>query len=172
MLSRASGGVKAKGQSAVVLETVPAKAFPAPKQTVAMDQRGMQFTPALLVIQQGTTVVFSNDDSVSHNVFWPNISGNKKLGHNLGTFNKGKTLSFEYDNAGNVSLLCNVHPEMSGTIVRVGIALDLRQQKLRRRRVLACFLLVAAVPKMLQIGQVPRVSLLAKLFKEQLRHRL
>lgn len=112
-----SGDVKTTGQSAVVLETVPAKAFPAPKQTAAMDQRGMQFTPALLVIQQGTTVVFSNDDSVAHNVFWPNISGNKKLGHNLGTFNKGKTLSFKYDNAGNVPLLCNVHPEMSGTIV-------------------------------------------------------
>src|SRR5579872_930028 len=47
-----SGDVKTTGQSAVVLETVPAKAFPAPKQTAAMDQRGMQFTPALLVIQQ------------------------------------------------------------------------------------------------------------------------
>jgi plastocyanin len=112
-----SGVVKATGPSAVVLETVPAKAFAAPTQTAAMNQRGMKFTPALLVIQRGTTVVFSNDDNVPHNVFWPNISGNKRLSHNLGTFNKGKTLKFKYDTAGNVPLLCNVHPEMSGTIV-------------------------------------------------------
>jgi plastocyanin len=112
-----SGGVKATGQSAVVLETVPAKAFPAPTQTAAMNQQGMKFTPALLVIQKGTTVVFSNDDNVPHNVFWPNISGNKALSHTVGTFNKGKTLSFRYENAGNVPLLCNIHPEMTGTIV-------------------------------------------------------
>ncbi|MGA8763309.1 MAG: plastocyanin/azurin family copper-binding protein [Candidatus Sulfotelmatobacter sp.] len=112
-----SGNVKATGQSAVVLETVPAKPFPAPTQTAAVDQQGMKFTPALLVIQQGTTVVFSNDDNVPHNVFWPNISGNKKLSHNVGTFNKGKTLSFKYENAGNVPLLCNIHSEMVGTIV-------------------------------------------------------
>jgi plastocyanin len=111
-----SGGVKATGQSAVVLETVPAKAFPAPTQTAAMNQQGMKFVPALLVIQKGTTVVFSNDDNVPHNVFWPNISGNKALGHTVGTFNKGKTLSFKFENAGNVPLLCNVHPEMAGTI--------------------------------------------------------
>src|ERR1700688_1523007 len=112
-----SGTVKVSGQSAVVLETVPAKTFPAPTQTVAMDQQGMKFTPSLLVIQQGTTVVFSNDDNVPHNVFWPSISGKKNLSHTVGTFNKGKTLSFKFDNAGNVPLLCNVHPEMIGTIV-------------------------------------------------------
>ena len=112
-----SGGVKVTGQSAVVLESVPAKPFPAPTQTAAMNQEGMKFIPALLVIQQGTTVVFSNGDNVPHDVFWPNISGKKSLSHNVGTFNKGKTLSFKYDNAGNVPLLCNVHPEMLGTIV-------------------------------------------------------
>jgi plastocyanin len=115
--STLSGDVKVTGQSAVVLETVPSKPFPAPTQTAAMNQQGMKFIPALLVIQQGTTVVFSNDDNVPHDVFWPNISGKKNLSHNVGTFNKGKTLNFKYENAGNVPLLCNVHPEMLGTIV-------------------------------------------------------
>jgi plastocyanin len=111
------GNVKASGQSAVVLETVPAKTFPAPTVTATMDQQSMKFVPAVLVIQQGTTVAFNNDDNVPHNVFWPNISGKKSLSHTVGTFNKGKTLSFKFDNAGNVPLLCNVHPEMTGTIV-------------------------------------------------------
>ena len=112
-----SGNVKAAGDSAVVLEAVPAKAFPPPSQGAVMDQHGNKFVPALLVIQKGTTVVFSNDDNVAHNVLWPNISGNKALAHNAGTFNKGKTVSFKFDNPGNLPLRCSIHPEMAGTIV-------------------------------------------------------
>ncbi len=44
-----------------------------------MDQKGLVFNPHVLVVQQGTTVEFQNSDSVQHNVFWPSISGNKKL---------------------------------------------------------------------------------------------
>ena len=112
-----SGVVKAGGTSAVVLEPVSAKPSPAPSQTVTLDQRGLKFTPSLLVIQQGTTVEFKNSDTVSHNVFWPNISGNKKLGHNLGTASSGQTQRFKFENAGNVPILCNIHPEMSANIV-------------------------------------------------------
>ena len=38
-----------------------------------------------LVVLQGTTVDFLNSDPVGHNVYWPSISGNKKLAHNMGT---------------------------------------------------------------------------------------
>src|SRR5207247_10128670 len=82
-----------------------------------LDQRGLKFTPSLLVIQQGTTVEFKNSDTVSHNVFWPNISGNKKLGHNLGTASSGQTQRFKFDSPGNIPILCNIHPEMSANIV-------------------------------------------------------
>jgi plastocyanin len=112
-----SGVVKAGGPSAVVLEPVVAKAFSAPTQTVTMDQRGLKFTPSLLVIQQGTTVEFRNSDTVSHNIFWPNISGNKKLAHNLGTAASGQTQRFKFENLGNVPILCNIHPEMSANVV-------------------------------------------------------
>jgi plastocyanin len=112
-----SGLVKANGASAVVLEPVSAKPFPAPTQTATMDQRGLKFAPSLLVIQQGTTVEFRNSDSVSHNIFWPNISGNKKLGHNVGTAPSGQTERFKFDNPGNLQVLCNIHPEMSANIV-------------------------------------------------------
>ena len=112
-----SGVVKAGGTSAVVLEPVAAKPSPAPTQTVTLDQRGLKFTPSLLVIQQGTTVEFRNSDTVSHNVFWPNISGNKKLGHNLGTAPSGQMQRFKFENPGNVPILCNIHPEMSANIV-------------------------------------------------------
>jgi len=48
------------------------------------------FMPHVTAVALGTTVEFLNSDSVAHNVFWPSISGNKKLGHNLGTCHKGK----------------------------------------------------------------------------------
>ena len=48
------------------------------------------FQPHITVVQQGTTVQFLNSDSVAHNVFWISVGGNKKLGHNLGTWPKGE----------------------------------------------------------------------------------
>jgi len=112
-----TGVVKAGGPSAVVLEPVSAKPFPPSSQTVTLDQRGLKFTPSLLVIQQGTTVEFRNSDTVSHNVFWPNISGNKKLARNLGTASSGQSQRFKFDSPGNLQVLCNIHPEMSANIV-------------------------------------------------------
>jgi hypothetical protein len=69
------------------------------------------------VVQVGTTVDFLNSDNVAHNVFWISISGNKKLGHNLGTWPKGEKKPFKFDQPGVAPLLCNVHPEMSAYVV-------------------------------------------------------
>ena len=99
------------------MEAVAGKTFPAPSQHVTMDQKGLMFVPHILAVQQGTTVEFLNSDSVAHNVFWPAISGNKKLGHNLGTWPQGQRQSFKFDNPGIVPLFCNVHPDMAGYLV-------------------------------------------------------
>jgi plastocyanin len=105
------------GESAVYVEAISGKTFPVPTQKPVIDQKGLMFQPHLVVVQQGTTVEFLNSDKVAHNVFWISISGNKKLGHNLGTWPQGEKRSFKFDNPGAVPLLCNVHPEMSGYIV-------------------------------------------------------
>ncbi len=105
------------GESVVYVEAVPGKTFPAPTQRVTIDQKGLMFVPHIMAVAQGTTVEFLNSDSVAHNVFWPSISGNKKLGHNLGTWPKGQRQSFKFDNPGVVSLLCNVHPEMAAYVI-------------------------------------------------------
>jgi plastocyanin len=105
------------GESVVYVEAVAGKTFPAPSQHVTIDQKGLMFMPHITVVLQGTTVEFLNSDSVAHNVFWPSISGNKKLGHNLGTWPKGQRQSFKFDNPGVVSLLCNVHPEMAAYVI-------------------------------------------------------
>ena len=78
----AAGTIEGKvspGKSVVYVDTIPGKTFPAPTQKPLMDQKGLMFNPHLMVVQVGTTVEFSERDSVQHNVFWPSISGNKKL---------------------------------------------------------------------------------------------
>lgn len=111
-------GTVSPGKSSVVyVDAVAGKTFPAPTAKPLMDQKGLVFNPHVLVVQVGTTVEFQNSDNVQHNVFWPSISGNKKLTHNLGTWPKGEKKAFKFDDPGVVPLLCNVHPEMAGYII-------------------------------------------------------
>jgi plastocyanin len=117
-----AGDIKGKvsgvsGPSAVWVEAVAGKTFPPADKTPVMDQKGLTFQPHILVVPVGTTVEFLNSDNVAHNVFWGSISGNKKLGHNMGTWPKGEKKPFKFDQPGVASLLCNVHPEMSGYII-------------------------------------------------------
>jgi plastocyanin len=110
-------GKVSPGKSVVYVDTIPGKTFPAPAQKPMLSQQGLMFNPHLLVVEQGTTVEFQNNDSVQHNIFWPSISGNKKEGHNLGTWPKGEKRDFKFEQPGVVPLLCNVHSEMSGYII-------------------------------------------------------
>lgn len=106
-----------KGHSVVYVDAIAGKTFPAPKDHPVMDQKGLMFAPHILAVQQGTAVEFLNSDTVQHNVFWTAISGDKKLGHNLGTWPKGEKRSFTFDKPGVVPVLCNVHPEMAGYVI-------------------------------------------------------
>ena len=106
-----------KGESVVYVEAIAGKTFPAPTSKTVVDQKGLMFMPHVVVVEQGATVDFLNSDSVAHNVFWTAISGNKKLGHNLGTWPKGEKRSFKFDNPGVVPLLCNVHQDMAAYVI-------------------------------------------------------
>ena len=113
-----SGKITAgKGISVVYVEAVAGKTFPAPATPLQMDQKSLLFQPHLLIAPVGATVEFLNSDKVQHNIFWPAINGNKKLGHNLGTWPTGEKRAFKFDAPGIVPLLCNVHPEMSGYVI-------------------------------------------------------
>ena len=106
-----------KGQSVVYVDAISGKTFPAPKEHPVIDQKGLVFVPHIVVVQQGTTVDFLNSDNVQHNVFWSSIGGDKKAGHNLGTWPKGEKRPFTFDKPGVVPLLCNVHPDMAGYLI-------------------------------------------------------
>jgi plastocyanin len=110
-------GLKSAENIVVYIDVIPEKKFDGPTTKPVVDQAKMTFNPHVSVVQTGTTVEFLNSDPVGHNVYWPSISGNKKLAHNLGTWPKGEKKSFQFNDVGVASLLCNVHPEMNGYIV-------------------------------------------------------
>jgi plastocyanin len=112
-------GMKSAENIAVYVDAIPGKTFDEPAQHPVMDQNKMKFVPHVMVVQKGTSVEFLNSDPVGHNVYWPSVSGNKKLAHNMGTWPQGQKKAFQFDDLGAAALLCNVHPEMSGYIVVV-----------------------------------------------------
>ena len=112
-------GLKSAENIAVYVDAIPDKKFDAPTAKPVVDQTKMTFVPHVTVVQVGATVEFLNSDPVGHNVYWPSISGNKKLAHNLGTWPKGEKKSFQFNDVGVAGLLCNVHPEMNGYVVVV-----------------------------------------------------
>jgi plastocyanin len=112
-----SGKVTAgRGISVVWLEA-QGKNFPKPAKPFAISQKSLRFVPHVLMVPAGAEVDFQNGDDVQHNIFWPAVSGDKKLGHTLGTWPKGQMRKFEFTTPGIVPLLCNVHPEMSAYLI-------------------------------------------------------
>jgi plastocyanin len=88
--------------------------FPAPKQDAVMSQKNMVFAPHILPVLKGTTVDFTNDDTVAHNVFAPPGAA---VRFNLGLYGPGVKKTVTFDSLGEVPLLCVVHPDMLGYVI-------------------------------------------------------
>jgi plastocyanin len=85
---------------------VPARK-PAPLHAV-MDQVNRAFVPDLLVIPVGSTVTFPNSDSVSHQIY--SFSPAKRF--QLPLYHGTPYPPVHFDQAGVVTLGCNIHDEM------------------------------------------------------------
>jgi plastocyanin len=88
--------------------------FPPPKENPHMSQKGMVFLPHILPVLKGSTVDFTNDDTVAHNVFSPPGSATS---FNLGIYGTGVKKTQTFDHLGEVPLLCSIHPEMSAFVI-------------------------------------------------------
>lgn len=100
--------------AAVYIEGADGEPFQSPAVNPVMDQQNLMFTPHVLPVLVGSTVDFPNSDEVRHNVYTTESS---VCQFNLGTYPAGDKKSVTCDNLGVVTLLCNVHAEMSGYIV-------------------------------------------------------
>jgi plastocyanin len=83
-------------------------------QAVATDKvsiENMAFTPAAIKVKVGTTVTWTNNDSIAHTV-----TADSGDGPNSGNLDPGKTYSFTYKSVGTFSYHCEIHPDMTGTV--------------------------------------------------------
>lgn len=112
-----NGKIEAKGvrdarDVIVFLENVEGD-FEPPAEKASIVQKNLTFNPHVLPVLVGTTVEYPNNDNVMHNVFSP--SKTKKF--NLGTYGHGDSRDMTFDKSGIVTILCNVHTEMSAFII-------------------------------------------------------
>ena len=69
------------------------------------------FTPDDIEIDAGTTVTWTNTDSVAH------TSTSNVSGWDSGIIGPGRQFSFTYQTAGTFPYHCTIHPGMVGTVV-------------------------------------------------------
>src|SRR5690349_5968313 len=84
-----------------------------PAREVRVQQRGKRFVPGLIGVTAGQTVSFPNGDPFFHNVFSPSVART----FDLGQYRTGETKRRRFPTPGVVDVYCNIHPEMSATIL-------------------------------------------------------
>jgi plastocyanin len=78
-----------------------------------MSTKNKQFSPRVLAVPIGAGVQFPNYDSIFHNIF--SVSAPNQF--DLGLYKGGSSKTQVFRQAGLVKVFCNVHPQMSATIV-------------------------------------------------------
>ena len=101
------------GNAVVYIDRIPGKSFMPPSTPIPLDQVNLTFVPHVLAVHVGTRVAFPNSDDIRHNVFSPTAWSK----FNLGTYPKSTTKYYVFDKPGTVTLLCNVHAEMSAYVI-------------------------------------------------------
>lgn len=110
------GGASGPGGAVIVLRrTDGAMPRPAPARGRAVLQKDKSFVPRVLAVPIGSTVTFRNEDPLFHNVF--SLSPTKAF--DTGLYKAGGEVPVEFDKAGVVQLLCNIHSSMIGYVVVV-----------------------------------------------------
>lgn len=97
----------------IYVAKIPGRTFTPPAAPVIVDQRNLMFQPHVVPVLVGTRVTFPNSDEVPHNVFSPT----KGASFDLGSYPLGSSRARVFDTPGVVTLLCNVHAEMSAYVV-------------------------------------------------------
>lgn len=83
-----------------------------PVETFNVAISGFAFSPATLTVNSGDTVVWTNEDGVTHNVV--SDAGGEIQSPNLP---KGGTYSHIFSTPGTYAYICGLHPRMQGEIV-------------------------------------------------------
>ena len=82
------------------------------ESTNAVTISNYAFSPANITVAKGTTVTWTNKDSVGHTV----TETDNLKGPASSVLNNGDTYSFTFDTAGTYHYHCSIHHEMVGTV--------------------------------------------------------
>jgi len=83
--------------------------------TVKISMKNIAFDPNNVTVKVGQKVVWTNDDSVDHNV-----TAQSGASFQSKTFGQGGTYSFTPKKAGTIQYVCTIHPGMDGTLTVTG----------------------------------------------------
>ena len=101
-------------RTVIYIEEIPEGSLPAPPSApIKLSQRGARFSPAVMPLFKGTSVDFTNDDWVTHNVF----SKSKVKPFDLGLYGKEQSKVLRFDEPGRVDIFCAIHPRMSAILL-------------------------------------------------------
>jgi plastocyanin len=75
---------------------------------LTISQKGRMFSSENITIKKGETLTFLNDDSVPHNI----LSTSKGNEFNLGSQQPGTSTDVTFKEAGDVLVICAIHPRM------------------------------------------------------------
>jgi plastocyanin len=91
-----------------------AAALSPPVATDAVDIKNFAFSPATITVTAGSTVVWTNADSIQHDITFDGGSiSSSVLNHN-------DTFSHSFTTAGTYHYICSIHPFMHGTVIVTG----------------------------------------------------
>jgi plastocyanin len=90
------------------LAAVAALAGAAGAEELEVSQKGKSFQPGEMKVKVGDTVVFHNDDEITHNIF----SRSENAEFNLKMQPPGQDLKYTFEKPGTALVRCAIHPKM------------------------------------------------------------
>lgn len=80
--------------------------------TEVIHQQGRAFSMESATVKKGEALTFLNDDTVPHNI----MSASKGNEFNLGSQAPGSSTDVMFREAGDVAVICAIHPRMKMTV--------------------------------------------------------
>lgn len=85
-------------------------------QTASVIIENSAFTPARITVKKGTTVTWTNEDSMEHNVVSDDDAPAGGPPKTADLLSQGEVFSFKFDTVGTFPYHCTPHPFMQGTV--------------------------------------------------------
>jgi plastocyanin len=79
---------------------------------LTISQKGRAFSSETVTLKKGGTLTFMNDDSIPHNIM--STSGGNEF--NLGSQPPGASTDVTFKEAGDVLVICAIHPRLKMTV--------------------------------------------------------